>query len=479
MKRMILGACLVLSTAIATTPTGAQTSSVATLDPALVEQAAKLRAKGLSDQQGYKLIEGLTTEIGPRLAGSDREAAARQWALKTLKDLDFETARIEPFTMDGWARGVETARIVGEAAQPLHITALGGSVATPEDGITAQVVRFTDLYELEAAPEGSLDGKIAFVDLKLYRSQDGSGYGNTNYIRGNSPSVAAQKGAVGVLIRSVGTDSHRFPHTGGTRYKDGIAKIPAAALSNPDADQLARLLERGTAQVHMTLTPKALGPVQSGNVIAEIKGTEQSEKIIVIGGHLDSWDLGTGAVDDGAGVGITMAALNLIKDSGFAPKRTIRLVLWGAEEVGLLGARAYAEAHKDELADHVIAAESDFGAGRVWDFRTRVGEEDLPFTNAIHRQLRPLGIGRGANDSGGGPDVIPLRMAGVPVAALYQDGTDYFDLHHTANDTFDKIDLADIQQNIAAYAVFAWLTANLDVEFRPQADAPEQAGTQN
>lgn len=469
MKRLLTAGVLCLAAFYTTCNSAYAQVAVADLPPDMIAQAESLRAAGLQDRIGYEVIESLTTEVGPRLAGSEREAHARDWAVAKLKELGFSNVRIEPFTMDGWARGIEDARIIGDAAQPLTITALGGSVATPDGGIVGDVVRFGDLYELEAMPDGSLSGKIVFIDLKLYRTQDGSGYGNTNYIRGNTPSVAAQKGAIGVLIRSVGTDSHRFPHTGATRYQDGVTRIPAAALSNPDADQLARLLKRGAAKVHMTLTPKALGPVQSANVIADIRGTERPEEIIVIGGHLDSWDLGTGAVDDGAGVGITMAAAKLIMDKGIQPKRTIRLILWGAEEVGLLGAKAYAEAHKDNLHNHIIAAESDFGAGRIWNFQTRVGMHALPFTHAIHRMLRPLGIGRGNNEAGGGPDVIPLRMAGVPVASLTQDGRDYFDLHHTADDTFDKIELGNIQQNVAAYAVFSWLAANMDTDFRPNA----------
>lgn len=446
-------------------------NSVADLPQDMIEQVQALRAAGLEDRVGLEVIASLTTEIGPRLAGSQREAQARAWAVAKLKQLGFSHISVEPFTMEGWERGVEKALILGESTQPLTITALGGSVATDDKGLIADIVRFGDLYELEAVPDGSLDGKIAFMDLKIYRTQDGSGYGNTNYIRSSSPAIAAKKGAAAVLIRSIGTSTHRFPHTGGTRYRDDAPRIPAAALSNPDADQLVRLLENGPVRIHLTLTPRALGPVQSGNVIADIKGWQEPEEIVVIGGHLDSWDLGTGAVDDGAGVGITMAAARLILAGGIQPRRTIRLILWGAEEVGLLGARNYAEVHKDNLSRHVMAAESDFGAGRIWNFATRVGAHALPWTNAIHRHLRPLGIGRGNNEATGGPDVIPLRMAGVPVASLTQDGSDYFHLHHTADDTFDKINPDDIQQNVAAYAVFTWLAANMDVDFRPRVDA--------
>lgn len=455
-----------LAAAMLAAPVAAQ-NEVAELPAELVMSATALREAGLVDRLGHELIESLTTEVGPRLAGSEAEERARQWAVRKMRELGFANVRVEPFEVPGWRRGVERARVLGASAQPLAVTALGGSVGTPEGGVEGEIVRFADLYELEAAAEGSLAGKIAFVDLRMYRAQDGSGYGNTNYIRGGSPSVAARKGAVAVLIRSVGTDSHRFPHTGGTRYAADAPKIPAAALSNPDADQLARLLARGSVRVALELGAEPLEPASSGNVIGEIVGAEAPDEIVVIGGHLDSWDLGTGAIDDGAGVGITMAAAKLILDSGWRPRRTIRVVLWGAEEIGLYGARAYAEAHAEELDRHVMASESDFGAGRVWNFQTRVGEEDRPWTNAIHRLLRPLGIGRGNNEAGGGPDVTPLRAAGVPVATLAQDGRDYFDLHHTADDTFDKIDLADVQQNVAAWAVFTWLAASLDVDFRP------------
>lgn len=441
---------------------------VAPLPSALVEEARALQLSALGDTVAYETIRSLTTEIGPRLAGGDREAAARHWAVRTLEAQGFRNVRIEAFEMDGWARGGEKAQVLGEHSQPLLLTALGGSVATPAEGLEGEVVRFDDLYQLEALADGALAGRIAFIDLKMYRAQDGSGYGNTNYIRGNAPSIAAKKGAAAILIRSVGTDSHRFPHTGGTRYQEDVAKIPAAALSNPDADQLSRLMALGPQRLHLVLTPEALGPVQSGNVIAEIPGSDLAAEIIVVGGHLDSWDLGTGAIDDGAGVGITMAAAKQIMAAGLTPRRTIRVVFWGAEEVGLLGARAYASAHASELDRHVMAAESDFGAGRIWRIDTRFGAEDLSVARAIHRQLRPLGIGFGNNEAGGGPDVIPLRQAGVPVVTLRQDGTDYFDLHHTPDDTFDKIDPELVRQNVAAWATLLWLAANLETDLRAE-----------
>lgn len=445
----------------------AAAEDIAALPPSLIDETVALREAARTDDIAWHALERLTTEIGPRLAGSAREAAARELMAEMLQAAGFANVRIEPFEMQGWARGAERAEILGPSAQPLLVTALGGSVATPEAGLEAEVRRFADLHELEALEDGALAGAIAFIDLRMFRAQDGSGYGNTNHIRRDGPSLAARKGASAVIIRSVGTDSHRFPHTGGTRYAEDVARIPAAALSNPDADQLARLLARGPVRLHLTLTPKALGPVSSGNVIAEIPGSDLREEIVLIGGHLDSWDLGTGAIDDGAGIAITMAAAQRILKSGKTPRRTIRLILWGAEEPGLLGARAYAEAHKDELGKHVLASESDFGAGRIWRFDTRFGAEDLPLARAMHRLLRPLGIGFGNNEAGGGPDVIPLRMGGVPAVSLQQDGTDYFDLHHTPDDTLDKVDPEALRQNVAAWTTLVWLAANIEGDLRP------------
>lgn len=464
-----LRACL----ALAALPLAAQ--ETVQLSDEMAATAAALREAGLGDARAYALIESLTTEVGPRLGGTEAEARARDWAAAELESLGFENVRVEPFAMEGWVRGRERAEVLGDNAQPLYITALGGSVATPEDGLEGAVVRFENLLALKSAAEGSLEGKIAFIDQQLYRTQDGSGYGTVVPIRRDGASEAAKKGAIAVVIRSVGTDEHRFPHTGQMRYAEDVARIPAGALSNPDADQLARLLERGPTRLKLVLTPAFTGTVTSGNVIGEIVGRERPEEIVLLGAHLDSWDLGTGAVDDGAGVGIVTAAAKLVADRAGKPRRTIRVVLFGAEEVGLKGAFAYAKQHAESLSQHVVAAESDFGAGPIWRFDTRFGEDALGFAAAIHRQLLPLGIGRGPNDARGGPDLIPIRNEGVPVVTLYQDGRDYFDLHHTPDDTFDKVELEKVRQNVAAYAVFAYLAANLDVDFRGTAGGEASA----
>jgi Zn-dependent M28 family amino/carboxypeptidase len=303
----------------------------------------------------------------------------------------------------------------------------------------------------------------------MQRTQDGSSYGYFNPVRTAGPSIAAEKGALAYLLRSIGTDSHRLPHTGSLRYTENAPQIPALALSNPDADQVERILADGGGLVVKLLLETSLIPTaQSANVIAEIRGHAAPEEVVVIGAHLDSWDLGTGAVDDGAGVGITMAAMALIKEAGLVPRRTIRLVLWGAEEVGLLGALAYRDQHRGELASHVIGSESDFGGGRVWkltaDSQTDAGDQLVAHMADL---LAPLGIAPGSTKQpGGGPDLMPLVSAGVPTLRLHQDGRDYFDLHHTADDTVDKLDAASLDQNVAAFAVVTWLAANSDVVFR-------------
>ena len=435
--------------------------------------AEMLRAQAMSGSNAMAIVTSLTTEVGPRLAGSEAEARARIWAVNTLTEKGFANVRNELFEMDAWERHGEGAEITVPYPQPLAVTALGGSVPTEENGLSAEVALFETLEDLKRAPEGSLAGRIAYVGHAMQRTQDGSSYGYFNEARTAGPSIAAGKGAVGYLIRSVGTDSHRFPHTGSLRYKDEMPRIPALALSNPDADQLERIAADGKAlSVRIEVDSSEVPAAQSGNVIAEVVGREAPEEIVVIGAHLDSWDLGTGAVDDGAGVGITMAALELIKDAGLAPRRTIRLVLWGAEEVGLLGATAYRDRYEAALGQHVIGSESDFGGGRVWkvtaDSQTDAG--DALFFE-IARLLAPIGIAPGSDDlPGGGPDLYPLIAAGVPSLRLHQDGRDYFDLHHTADDTVDKLDAASLDQNVAAFAVFAWLVADSDVSFRPAAE---------
>lgn len=412
---------------------------------------------------GYAIVEGLTTEIGQRLAGTEAEARARDWTVAKFKEIGLQNVRVEPFTIPGWERGIEEATIVSPYPQQMLVTALGGSVATPVDGVTAEIAFFPTFQDLEAAPMGGLDGKIVFISGLMEKAPDGAGYGPANQKRRSGASEAAKRGAAAVVIRSVGTDSHRFPHTGQMRYAEDLPKIPIAALSAPDADQLERMFARDqSVTMALNIQPRATGEMPSGNVIGEIVGTERPEEIVLISGHLDSWDLGTGAIDDGAGIGISAGAAQVLIEAGLKPKRTIRVVAYGAEEVGLLGGFAYRDRHRDDLINHVLATESDFGSTPAYEVLVGVTEGDAVIRTVADALNLPIGE-RGTN---GGPDIGPIAALGVPTMRFQQDGTDYFDLHHTPDDTLDKIDSDDIAENVAAFALMAWLAANADTDFR-------------
>lgn len=439
---------------------------VAEIPDSVQASVATLIEEGLSDQTGYEFVRDLTTEVGPRLAGSEAEASARSWSMTRLNALGFDDVRVEDFEIPYWARLVERASIVSPAPQHLVITALGGSTSTPKGGVEAEIIRFEDMAALGAADPAMVAGKIVFIDEKMTRTQDGSGYGMAVRKRRNCAKETTAKGGLACLIRSVGTQQRRFAHTGMMARGQAVGDGAAAALSPPDADQLTRLLALGPVRVHMELQVETKLKAPSGNVIAEIKGRERPEEIVLIGCHLDSWDLGTGAVDDGAGCGIVVGAAHRIMSLGKAPKRTIRVVLYGSEEVGLLGGFEYARRHKDELDQHILAAESDFGADKIWRFETRFGESALAYARAMQALLAPLGINPGGNEARGGPDVSMLPSMGVPVVTPRQNGWDYFDLHHTPDDTIDKIDHDNFNQNVAAYAVFTYLAAEMDWDFR-------------
>jgi len=452
-------AIALLSTALlAASPAFAQSRDATPLSAAALEQAAQLREHAAQDGTAYALIESLTTEVGPRLPGSEADARAVAWAKARFAALGYDKVWTEPVTFPKWERRSEHAAVVGAHAQPLVITALGGS---PAGDVTAELVRFDSVAALEAADPATLRGKLAFVDVAMARTRDGSGYGAAGPVRGRGPSIAARKGAAGYLMRSISTSPHRVANTGITRFDADVTPIPSAALSLPDADQLARLLTRGPVQVHLALDVGWNGDYTSQNVIGELTGREAPDEIVLIAGHLDSWDLGTGAVDDASGVGITMAAGHLIAQLPQRPRRTVRVVAFANEEQGLLGARAYAEAHggADVIAQHIVGAESDFGAGRIYGFNTSAPAGQRATSDAIAEVLRPLGIDYLQDKGVPGPDISPLAAKGGAWGWLGQDGTDYFDLHHNANDTLDKVDPDAVAQNTAAYAVFAWLAA--------------------
>lgn len=462
-------AAVIIAVSVSMAPAFAQKESGAN-ELALSSKDAKrvqlLMDRAAKDKTAWDVLEGLTTEVGPRLAGTEAEARARDWAVAKMRKLGFKNVHVENFEMPYWARVHETASIVSPYPQPLKVTALGNSIGTPEGGVTGEVVRFETLDALKSAPMTGLEGKIVFVDEVMARTQDGSGYGVAVEKRSGAANEAGKRGALAAIIRSVGTDSHRNPHTGAMRYKDGVRRVPIAALSNPDADQLARALRhaRGSVKVRLDIAVDIRDKTTSGNVIGDIPG--KSDEIIAIGGHLDSWDLGTGAIDDAAGAAITMAAAKLVAGLKGKPERTIRVILWGSEERGLIGARAYIKAHQNELSRYVVAAESDLGADRIWQLRTHVGESALPKTALIARALHPLGIDPGDNQSDGGSDTSTFEKAGVPVLELYQSAWKYFDIHHTPDDTLDKVDPDALEQNVAAWAVMLYLASDLPGGFR-------------
>lgn len=434
---------------------------------AALAHAAALRDAVLQDRTAWQVTESLTTEVGPRLAGSEADARAVTWAQAKLKALGYDKVWTEPVTFPKWVRRSESAQVLGPHAQPMRVAALGGSVGGTVEG---EVVRLPDLAALEALPDGALAGKIAFVDYQMQARRDGSDYRNGGGIRGRGPSVAIRKGAVAFLMRSAGTDTSRAPHTGNTRYEPGLTPIPAAALSTIDAAQLARLVALGPTRVRLALDCGWDGEYTSQNVIGEITGSQRPDEVVLIGGHLDSWDYGTGAIDDGAGIGITMAVGALLKP--LKPARTIRVVAFANEEQGLWGGRAYADHYAGAVAKHVIAAESDFGAGRIYGFDASARDLQPAALAQIQQVLAPLGIewmpGKGDPES----DIGPMAQRGMAWAWLGHDGTRYFDLHHDAEDTLDKIDPQDLAQNTAAYAVFTWLAAQAEGGFGSAPAAP-------
>ena len=440
---------------------------------AALSRAAQLRARALQDDTGFKVVESLTTEVGPRLAGSAGDERAVAWAAAKFKALGYDKVWTEPVTFPKWERRSESGRVLGARGQSLYLTALGGS---PGGAVEAEVVRFASLDALQQAAPGSLSGKIAYVDHRMQRARDGSGYGAASAVRSRGPSAAIRAGAIGYLMRSAGTDSHRNPHTGITRYDEGLTPIPSAALSVPDAEQLSRLLALGPVRVGFRLDCGWNGTYTSQNVIGEITGRSKPGEVVVIGGHLDSWDLGTGAIDDGAGIGITMAAGHLIGrlPRSQRPQRTIRVIAFANEEQGLYGGKAYATKYTGDLRKHQLGAESDFGAGRVYAFAAKIPEYAKPAVLQIAQALAPLGIEYRPDGEGCGPDLSPFAEIGMACARLLQDGTDYFDLHHTPDDTLDKIDPRAMAQNVAAYAVFAYLAADADGDFgsAPKAAPP-------
>ncbi len=460
---------------------GIASAATTTIPAAAVKTAEQLRDQALHDDTAYQVTASLTTEVGARLAGSEADRRAVDWAVAKFKELGYDKVYTEPVTYPLWVRRSEHAAIVAPFPQPLALTALGYSPATPKGGLSAEVVRFDSLDALKAADAASVKGKIVYVDYHMERAKDGHGYGMGSAVRVEGPVLAAEKGAAAYLLRSAGTDAHeRAPHTGVTGFRDPAKAIPAAALSNPDADQLTRVLAYGKpVTLKLDLDCGVVGEYTGANVIGEITGRKHPDQVVAIGGHLDSWDLGTGAIDDAAGVAIAMAAGKLIRELPQRPDRTIRVIAFANEEMGLWGGRAYAEKHARDVAKFQLGTESDFGAGPIWRMSASVKPEARDAIAQIARVLEPVGVAYDATrPGGGGSDLSQMHAKGMAALSLTQDGTRYFDWHHTPNDTLDKIDPKELAQNVAVYAAFSYLAAQAKGDFgsAPGAFAKDGAG---
>lgn len=420
----------------------------------------------LKNSQAYDTLAHLTDDIGPRLSGSKNAAQAVEWTTQRFREWGIDV-RKERVMVPHWVRGVETASLTSHNDRRIIITALGGSVATPADGITADVVEVSSFEELEKLGRAKVAGKIVVyynpMDMSLVESGHAfDAYSKAVPFRGIGASRAAELGAVAAVVRSVASASLRTPHTGSLRYDEKQPKIPAAAMTVEDSELIHRLIAKGQrVRMHLTLTPKTLPDVESFNVVAEIKGSEHPEQIVLIGGHLDSWDLGSGAIDNGSGVSMVMETMRVLKELGIRPKRTIRAVLFMNEENGLRGGRAYFDAvsKSEELQKHVAAIETDAGAAPPVGFTTTLEGKSLDAVSAKASVLNRIAKIAFTSSKHTGADTSPLTDAGVPGFGLVPDPRHYFDYHHTPADTLDKVDSQALAQDTAAVAALAYVLA--------------------
>jgi hypothetical protein len=443
--------------------------------PSTPKVVRTLGALARTDAAAYRKLTWLCDRIGHRLTGSPQLEQAVQWAVGALSADGHENVRAEPVTARKWVRGDEALTLLAPRVQRLPLLGLGNGVGTPAGGVTADVEVVRTEAELDTLGERAR-GRIILFDLAMpaWTAERGSGYGEAVRFRVHGPRLAAEKGAVGVLVRSVTARSLRTPHTGVTVHADSGTPVPGASVTTEDAGWIARLRAAGErVQVRLELGARDAGEVQSANVVAELVGRERPEEFVVIGGHLDSWDVGQGAHDDGAGVVMAMQALTWLRSLGVRPRRTIRVVLWTNEENGLAGGTAYARDHAAELPGHVAALEADMGG-----FRPRgVGLvlQDLAAQARAERTLRALAPAMRPLDAHrifpgfGGADLGPMLPAGVPAMGLRVDDSTYFDYHHTEADTLDKVDPAALAASTAALAAWAWVLAEHPDRLNPPA----------
>jgi Zn-dependent M28 family amino/carboxypeptidase len=458
--------------AVEPSPTASPSPTPAVFSPQTLADLKRLQQEALNSDYAYRQVSHLTNNIGPRLSGSAQAAKAVEYVASELKAIGCEV-QLEKVMVPHWVRGEETAALVqffGQApntTQKIVLCSLGGSVATPKNGIEAEVLVVKNFDELKSMPREKVAGRIVlfyypFDKQMAAQGQGGEAYGEAVVYRSHGPSEAARQGGVACLIRSVGGADYRLPHTGLTDYAKDAPKIPAGAVTAEDADLIADLVRQGPVKMKLVLTPETLPDAESANVIADIKGSEHPEQVIIVSGHLDSWDLGTGAIDDGAGVAVSMEAANLIQKLRLRPKRTIRVIAWMNEENGEAGSKQYAKDHEKEISNHFAAMETDGGAGHPTGVNIKANPEVKKNFAPVAAILQESGAGILRLVEHCGADIEPLEKAGVPAFSPIQDSRFYFNYHHTAADTLDKIVPKELAENSAVVAVVAYALANME-----------------
>lgn len=437
-----------------------------------LSELEKLQSAALASDYAYRQTAYLSNNIGPRLSGSKQAQRAVEYVADEMRKLGAEV-RLQKVKVPHWERGIETGELVSFSGmaegttQKVVLTALGGSVATPASGLTADVVVVNNYDELNELGRAGVEGKVVLFNSKFDQALSDSGFGSQAYgqavqYRGGGASAAARLGAVASLVRSAGGSQNRLAHTGGVHYSDDAPRVPAAAVSYEDAETIAYLAKMGQVRIHLVLTPKTNPDADSFNVIADLKGSEKPDEVVVVSGHLDSWDLGTGALDDAAGIAVSMQILKLVKDLKLKPKRTIRFIAYMNEENGLAGGTAYAAEQRANVAKHFAAIESDLGASNTVGILFAGKSEALPYLDPISKILLKQGSALVQQQGGVAADIGPLTQLGVPSFAPWFDTRTYFNYHHTAADTFDKVDPKLLAKCGSMMAVLAYGLANLE-----------------
>ena len=453
-------------------PSASPSPTPAVFSPQTLADLKRLRQAALTSDYAYRQVAHLSNNIGPRLTGSAQAAKAVEYVASELKALGCEV-RLEKVMVPHWVRGEETAALVqfpGQApgtTQKIVLCALGASVATPPNGIEAEVIVVKNFDELKSLPRDKVAGKIVLFNYPFDKQmaaegRGGEAYGEAVVYRSNGPAKAARQGAAACLIRSVGGADYRLPHTGETDYVNDAPKIPAGAVAAEDADLIADLVRQAPVRMKLVLTPQTLPDAESANVIGDIKGSEHPEQVIVVSGHLDSWDLGTGAIDDGAGVAVSMEAANLLQKLHLKPKRTVRVIAWMNEENGSAGSKQYAKDHEAEWVNHFAAMETDGGADHPLGINIKGKPEMKKMFVPVAAILQESGAGMLTLVEHCGSDIGPMEKAGVPAFSPIQDSRFYFNYHHSAADTLDKIVPKELAENSAVVAVLAYALANME-----------------